>query len=324
MADIFLHEHTEFKDLIENTSAKHLIDDPFLCEKDYWIMHCLYALSALGLTFELKGGTSLSKGYGAIDRFSEDIDLRIDPDEKLTGFKVYAGKNQDDQKHRDSRKNYFDWIAEYLKGKINGVVEVTRDHSFDDPNKFRNGGIRLKYKSNFDQIAALKDGILLEVGFDRTAPNEKKLISSWAYDFAKEMSGTSFKDNRAVGVPCYEPKYTFVEKLQAISTKHRLYKEQKGSRTLPANFIRHYYDLYQLLSRKDVSDFIGTPEYIDYKKERFRSEETDLSKSSAIYLSDDDLEIFSKEYNDTSALYFRSRPSFKEIIERLKQNAARL
>ncbi|MEA2882414.1 MAG: hypothetical protein QOH32_1670, partial [Bradyrhizobium sp.] len=42
--------------------------------KDYWIMHSLYGLQKLGLIFELKGGTSLSKGFKIIDRFSEDID----------------------------------------------------------------------------------------------------------------------------------------------------------------------------------------------------------------------------------------------------------
>ena len=51
---------------------------PALVEKDYWIMQSLYGLQQLGLTFELKGGTSLSKGYGLISRFSEDIDLDAD------------------------------------------------------------------------------------------------------------------------------------------------------------------------------------------------------------------------------------------------------
>jgi predicted nucleotidyltransferase component of viral defense system len=52
--------------------------DPALVEKDYWIMHCLYGLQQLRLQFELKGGTSLSKGYQIIDRFSEDIDIHPD------------------------------------------------------------------------------------------------------------------------------------------------------------------------------------------------------------------------------------------------------
>jgi predicted nucleotidyltransferase component of viral defense system len=46
-------------------------------EKDYWIMHALYGLQQQGIEFELKGVTSLSKGYGLIQRFSEDIDIHI-------------------------------------------------------------------------------------------------------------------------------------------------------------------------------------------------------------------------------------------------------
>jgi predicted nucleotidyltransferase component of viral defense system len=42
-------------------------------------MHVLYGLKNQGLAFELKGGTSLSKGYKIIKRFSEDIDIYIHP-----------------------------------------------------------------------------------------------------------------------------------------------------------------------------------------------------------------------------------------------------
>lgn len=73
MAAIFLHEHEDFRDLLLITAEKEQID-PVLVEKDYWIMHILYGLKQLGYDFALKGGTSLSKGYKIIDRFSEDID----------------------------------------------------------------------------------------------------------------------------------------------------------------------------------------------------------------------------------------------------------
>ena len=74
----YLHNHPQFSDLIRIIAAERGID-PALVEKDYWIMHCLYGLHQLGLTFELKGGTSLSKGFQIINRFSEDIDIRIEP-----------------------------------------------------------------------------------------------------------------------------------------------------------------------------------------------------------------------------------------------------
>src|SRR5439155_13140717 len=75
----FLHERNDFQALIETVAENEKIHDPALVEKDYWIMHALFGLKQLGLSFELKGGTSLSKGFGIVHRFSEDIDVRIEP-----------------------------------------------------------------------------------------------------------------------------------------------------------------------------------------------------------------------------------------------------
>ncbi len=79
----FLHERSDFKALVETVAESEKINDPALVEKDYWIMHAVFGLKQLGLTFELKGGTPLSKGFGIIQRFSEDIDIRIEPFDEL-------------------------------------------------------------------------------------------------------------------------------------------------------------------------------------------------------------------------------------------------
>jgi predicted nucleotidyltransferase component of viral defense system len=86
----FLHDHPQFADLIRIVAEEKSID-PALVEKDYWIMHCLYGLQRLGFTFQLKGGTSLSKGHQIINRFSEDIDILIEPP---AARDVKVGKNQ--------------------------------------------------------------------------------------------------------------------------------------------------------------------------------------------------------------------------------------
>jgi predicted nucleotidyltransferase component of viral defense system len=80
----FLHKHPEFPELIRIVARERNID-PALVEKDYWIMHCLYGLQKLNFTFQLKGGTSLSKGHQIINRFSEDIDIRIEPPQGAPG-----------------------------------------------------------------------------------------------------------------------------------------------------------------------------------------------------------------------------------------------
>jgi hypothetical protein len=62
--------------------------------------------------------------------------------------------------------------------------------------KYRSGGIRLHYDTTFDNPSGLKEGILLEVGFDDTQPNMPRTISSWIYDRAQETD-IAVIDNRA-------------------------------------------------------------------------------------------------------------------------------
>lgn len=313
----FLHENSEFKDLIEIVAQKENINDPYLVEKDYWIMHCLWGLKNWEPNFELKGGTSLSKGYRCIYRFSEDIDLKIVPNQERCGFKVYSGKNHDKPQQIVSRKQYFDWVCNELKGKINGIEDVARDNLFDSDD-FQSGGIRLNYKSHFATAPGLKEGILLELGFDKTAPNRPIDISSWALEFAL-TKGSNFTNNTAMAVHCYEPKYTFVEKLQAVVKKYGQYKRGlKNKANLPENFLRHYYDIYHLIERKDVTEFIGTEEYKSFKKERFKSLDTNVFNSGAFTLDEKaDRDEFEKQYNRSLGLYYKDRPTLDQILQRI-------
>ena len=310
----FLHNHSEFSDLIRIVSEEMGID-PALVEKDYWIMHCLYGLQTMGLKFELKGGTSLSKGLGLIHRFSEDIDIRIEPPAAL---EVKTWRNHDKEPHIQSRKNFYDWLASEIK--IDGIESVIRDIEFDDE-KYRSGGIRLIYKSTTNQIAGLKNGILLELGFDDITPNSPRTISSWAYDFAEDK--VDIIDNRAKGVACYHAGYTLVEKLQAISTKFR---KQQEDATMPKNFMRHYYDVYCLLQDKDVLSFIGTDEYKAHKERRFpKADNQNIAENEAFILSEEaTFKLYEAAYNSTSALYYREQPNLKIIIGELRQLSARL
>ena len=78
----FVHELNDVKALFETVGAEtNLL--PLVIEKDHWVMHCLWGLTQQGFEFEMKGGTSLSKGWRCIDRFSEDIGIRFEPSEGL-------------------------------------------------------------------------------------------------------------------------------------------------------------------------------------------------------------------------------------------------
>lgn len=314
-SDRFLHELSDFPELIRAASNERHIQLQ-LVEKDYWIMHTLYGLGRQGFIFELKGGTSLSKGYRIIKRFSEDIDVRIEPPPEMN---VMFGKNHQKSAHIESRRHFFDWLAETIR--IPGIDPVVRDPSFDDA-QFRGAGIRLFYPSAFKALAGLKPGILLEVGFDDTTPNEAVDISSWALEKA-DASGVDFIDNRARGVKCYDPAYTLVEKLQAVSTKFR---QQQSSGGFPVNFLRHYYDIYCLLGDPRVQAFIGSDAYEKRKEQRFRREDVRrIAENEAFVMSDPIvLARYETEYAKTEGLYYAGMIPFRAILDRIQRYFDRL
>lgn len=318
MPAIYLHEHKDFADLLR------ILEDETgilagLIEKDYWLMHVLYGLKKQGFNFELKGGTSLSKGYQIINRFSEDIDIHITPPEQ---FKINENPKNTKPNNVAARKAFYDWLAQTIQ--IAGIVSTERDTVFDDTEYYRSGGIRLYYKSKTVEVDRVKEGILLEAGFDTVTPNRKITISSWAYDKAKENPAINIIDNRAVDITCYHPGYTFVEKLQTITNKFR--KEQAGEKDRP-NFMRQYYDVYCLLGNEEVVNFIGTPAYEAHKQERFRGADAliPIVENEAFQLNDPALrKDFRNRYEETAALYYNGQPDFDKLLSRIKSFLGKL
>lgn len=313
MSTKYLHERKDFSDLLRILEQETGIL-AYLIEKDYWIMHVLYGLKKMGLQFELKGGTSLSKGHQIIHRFSEDIDLHIHPPKELN---VNTNPKKIKPNQVKSRKDYYDWLADYIV--IDGIISVERDYVFDDKQHYRSGGIRLQYESYTERVTGVKEGILLEVGFDTVTPNTPYTISSWAFDKAVSTVGNDLIDNRAYDIVCYHSGYTFVEKLQTIATKYR--QEQERQIELP-NLMRQYYDIYCLLERKEVQEFIGTKRYFLHKLDRFpkKDYEIPMPENEAFLLhSAEKRERFRQRYIETKALYYTEQPDFEVLLARIAQ-----
>ena len=311
----FLHQLPIFTELVDQL-AQSLNVNSYLIEKDYWLMHCLWGLQQQGWKFELKGGTSLSKGHAIIERFSEDIDIRFEPP---ADHALKTGKNHDKPAHIAARKDYFDWLAGNIQ--IPGLIGVTRATDFDDTS-YRNGGIVLNYPSVTQPLPGVKDGILLEVGFDLTAPNAPRTISSWAMDAALK-AGLVVIDNRAVDVPCYALGYTLVEKLQTVSTK---YRKQQETGNFAKNFLRHYYDIYCLLEQAEVQAFIGSTAYQAHKQLRFpKADNQHIASNEAFLLSDPAVRtLYERKYRETAALYYAGQVPFATIFDRIAQYRDRL
>ncbi|MBP4141984.1 nucleotidyl transferase AbiEii/AbiGii toxin family protein [Flavobacterium sp. P4023] len=313
----YLHNHKDFSALLRIVGQEMNIE-PILVEKDYWIMHVLYGLKQLGFNFELKGGTSLSKGYKIIKRFSEDIDIHITPPAEM-GINENPKNNK--PRNIEARKKFYNWLADTIK--MNGISSTERDTDFDDTEAYRSGGIRLYYNSYTEPMKGIKEGILLEAGFDKVTPNNTINISSWAYDKAVQQK-VDVIDNRAIEIICYHPGYTFVEKLQTIATKFRQ-EQQSGEER--QNLMRQYYDVFSLLKNEKVQGFIGTDEYKAHKIERFPKVDYNLPivENEAFLLTDEELRNrFRSRYEKTAALYYNGQPNFDEMLAEISKWVGKL
>lgn len=163
--------------------------------------------------------------------------------------------------------------------------------------------------------------MLLEAGFANVTPNVPKDISSWAYDYA--AGNVEIIDNRAKSVACYDPGYTLVEKLQTISTKFR---KQQELGEQPSDFMRHYYDVYSLLKRPEVQAFIGTEAYKEHKQNHFpKADNQNIAENEAFLLSDaEHRATYQAAYARGSALYYRGRPTFEQILAEITASIDRL
>jgi hypothetical protein len=313
MVASYLHDHKDFPELLRILEEETGIVAG-LIEKDYWIMHALYGLKKQGYDFQLKGGTSLSKGFGIINRFSEDIDIHITPPVEMG---INENPNNSNPKNIEKKKGYYNRLADEIK--IDGIIVVERDTVFDDTKKYNSGGIRLFYKNHTNTVEGVKEGILLEAGYDTVAPNLPLTITSWAYEKAKNTTGINIIDNRAIDILCYDHRYTFVEKLQTISTKFR---KEMTTGEVSTNYMRQYYDVYALLGNEDVKQFIGSDEYLQHKTKRFPEDDMKIpiNQNEAFLLSNATVrQKLQKRYELTKALYYKGQPSFEDILTRIHQ-----
>jgi predicted nucleotidyltransferase component of viral defense system len=110
----------ERKKIIIIQTANHLGLPPHAVEKDWWVTLALRATFALpvGEHLVFKGGTSLSKAWQLIERFSEDIDLAID--RSFFGFQDELSKSQIDK----LRKKSCQYVSSQLKDELQKQLEV--------------------------------------------------------------------------------------------------------------------------------------------------------------------------------------------------------
>ncbi len=236
----FPHQDREWPELLRivaDTVGRSIA----LVEKDYWVTHTLWAIADQGFEVWFKGGTSLSKGYDLIERFSEDIDVQMASgttgltDPKLSWNNVKRGK--------DERDAWFDAIAARLDIPD---CTVARDPSGSGPG-VRGAAFQIEYPARHaaELPGSMRAYVLLEVGRARVTPFLHLDLSSWIHDElqVRQMLG-DYQDNRPRQVRTIHPWATCLEKIEAIAQRF-----QKGHAA--PRFVRHYEDAARILVARE-------------------------------------------------------------------------
>ncbi len=236
----FVHQRSaEFADLVEIVADERGLRRSIV-EKDYWVTHALWALNAGGFEVWFKGGTSLSKGFGLIDRFSEDLDLKVEPGSVRSLPAVSNWKSEGTQATAE-RRAYFEALRSALR-----VPDCSVDLDDEAIDKaWRGASFRVSYPSLYpgELPPEVSGHVLLEVGSARVTPFLARDITSWVHHKLDRSGLTAeFDDNRPRGVRCVHPLVTLLEKLDAL---HRRFPNEKAP---PPTFVRHYEDAARLVA----------------------------------------------------------------------------
>lgn len=312
------------KALFRNTAAKMGMTDAIV-EKDFWVCYILDYLfhrSVWKDNIAFKGGTSLSKAYGLIERFSEDIDLILDW--RVIGY----GLNEPWQERSNTKQDAFNKEA-------NARAEVFLRNTFlpatladltvelgekvncfigdDDPQT-----VKIVYPNSFYDSSILQE-IRLEIGaLAAWTPVKEATITPYSAQLYKQLFSQPYTEVLTV-----LPERTFWEKVTIL---HREAFRPKD-RSFPSRYSRHYYDLYKMTYSPVKDNALADNDLLDcvvkFKDKFYRCAwaRYDLAKRGTMKLlpPDYNMAILRADYDHMQNMLFGEKPTFDEILNVLAQ-----
>lgn len=227
--------------LFAETSRQIGLPSSSAAEKDWWVVHTLAIIFSMKCANALvfKGGTSLSKGWKVIHRFSEDIDLALD--REFLGFSGELTKGQ----IRKLRRKSFQFISEVFTEELrNKFVELGFKDLTVKPRKVENHDqdpliIEIYYNKLTETDTYLKPGVLVEVGSrSLKEPFTQRTFGTFVSEI---YTDNSFIDN-PITIPIVNPERTFLEKIFLL---HEEFQKPFGKIRVE-RLSRHLYDIEKL------------------------------------------------------------------------------
>ena len=307
--------------IVKNTSDKLNLTEAII-EKDFWvcvILEYLFKDFKYKNDIVFKGGTSLSKVYKLIKRFSEDIDIALDW--KVLG---YGEKEPYEDRSNAKQSKFNDKLNEdtkvFLREEVLPILEkdfkkILKDKDFifyideedyqticfDYPKKYKDSSIL--------QVIRLEIGCLAEA-----IPAHRQKIQS----YVKEAYPHIFDEN--IEVVAVDSLRTFYEKITIL---HREANRINGN--YPSRYSRHFYDVYQMICtdirKNSFNNLKLLDSVISFKKKFYSSNwakyEQIMQGNLKLIPNEKAIESFSKDYDSMQNMIFGERVKFSEIIDEI-------
>lgn len=297
-------------------------------EKDWWVTLALNIIFSLSYSkyIVFKGGTSLSKAWNLIERFSEDIDLVID--RKHLGFEGQLSKTQVKKLRKAScsfigSEFYKDINEALIKLGIQDyelVVQETKDTDTDPLI------IELRYKSLTETSDYLRPRVLIEVGArSLMEPVENKAIISMVSEGFRELP---FAETE-ITIPVVSPKRTFLEKIFLLHEEF-----QKDTQFIRVERMsRHLYDLEKLMDTfhgtEALKDFELYNTIVEHRKNINSIRGIDYANHSPQLISilppEEKIKEWEKDYKTMQeSMFYGDTISFDKLMERITELNTRI
>ena len=306
-------------------TAEQMSMPPGIVEKDFWVvwtLDYLFARSPWKKQLAFKGGTSLSKAYGLIRRFSEDIDLILDW--RLLGY----GLREPWEKRSNTQQDLFNEAANARSATFLKDVFVPR------------------VKADLEK----ESGLVLDIGMDAVDPNtvvfrypcsfgdasilreiriESGALAAWTpattcdiVSYAAEQYPQLFK-SPAAHVYTVAPERTFWEKVTIL---HREAMRTPERGLPPGRYSRHYYDLWCLcqsdIKARALADIPLLDAVVAFKRKFYRCSWAHYELATAAEISlmppEHALAALEADYRHMQNMIFGPRPPFSEILDTVR------
>ena len=298
---------TETATLMKTTNA--------IVEKDFWVVWILQKIfqdAQLNKILMFKGGTSLSKVFNLIGRFSEDIDLILD-------WNLVTKEDPNNERSKNKQDKYNKEVNENAKVYINNhllpiISEITAPYCQCTIDVSDAHNINITYPSSFNDNY-LRPQILLEIGpLASWLPSKSYEISSYAAQYFPDIFTT--KNCTVNAIVAYR---TFWEKATILHQETHRSKDKP----MPIRYSRHYYDL-ALMAQSDVKkeafdniDLLNN--VVEFKKKfypvNWANYDTAQPGTFKLIPSEERINELRKDYKAMENMIFDKKISFDKIIE---------